>query len=321
MAYIPAERTLRLVEIQFTVLPEAEWLLGITDLSYFQGVGFSLPIPFDVEDFSQNDDQGNDVLQAMAAFSDPGSLYAFLPGLFYCSKQNTTVDGILVEVAERELLGMNLSSFRPEGVRSFDIQGGFAVDESGTIHSVEMSMETIGKFATGLSEKISSLTRSFLDTSGTLSLESVGYMREMEIAGILAELVPLKDLKRAYVSGAILTGQVLMLLHDMEFNGLKPRHRIYVKNQRYPEGHVVVTRYPAIDESDGLGFRRGIEFPEEIDLGLELMKLSFAKLIGDGKEVEIEEAILDTYETFYMKLGANPPKDRIVDLIFSEEPV
>lgn len=316
MAYIPEERTLRLIEIQFTVLPEAEWLVGIADLSYFQGVGFSLPIPFDVEYFTGEENQ--DLLQSMAIFSDPANLHAFLPGLFYCSKQNTTVDAILVEVSEKELLGMMLSSFRPEGVRSFDIEGGVAVDESGRIHSVEMSMKSIGSFATGLSEKIGKLIRPVLDTSGTLSLSDEGFKREIEIAGILAELLPLQDLKQAYVSGAILTGQVMMLLHDIESNGLKPRHRIYVKNQKHPEGKVVATRYPSLDESDGLGFRRGVECPEEIDVGLELMKLSFARLIGDGKEVDIEEAILDTYETFYMKLGANPHKDRIVNLIFSE---
>ena len=148
MAYIPEERTLRLIEIQFTVLPEAEWLVGIADLSYFQGVGFSLPIPFDVEYFTGEENQDVDLLQSMAIFSDPANLHAFLPGLFYCSKQNTTVDAILVEVSEKELLGMMLSSFRPEGVRSFDIEGGVAVDESGRIHSVEMSMKSIGSFAT-----------------------------------------------------------------------------------------------------------------------------------------------------------------------------
>ncbi|MHA1909790.1 MAG: hypothetical protein ACW98Y_21010, partial [Candidatus Thorarchaeota archaeon] len=47
--YIPESQTPRLIEIQFTILPEDEWLLGISDLAYFQGIGFSLPIPFDEE--------------------------------------------------------------------------------------------------------------------------------------------------------------------------------------------------------------------------------------------------------------------------------
>ena len=83
MAYIPEKRTLRLAEIQFTVLPEAEWLIGITDLGYFQGIGFSLPIPFNIDYFSSGEDQDITPLHAMASSSDSTNLYAFLPGLFY----------------------------------------------------------------------------------------------------------------------------------------------------------------------------------------------------------------------------------------------
>ncbi|MHA2360479.1 MAG: hypothetical protein ACXAB6_00930, partial [Candidatus Thorarchaeota archaeon] len=239
MAYIPEERTLRLAEIQFTVLPESEWLIGISDLGYFQGIGFSLPIPFDIEYFGGDGNQEITPLHAMASSSESTNLYAFLPGLFYCSKENTTVDAILVEVVERNIFGMALASFRPESVRSFDIRSGLAVDDNGEIHSVEMSMETIGKFTTGLSEKIAESLKPTLDTTGTLSLNDVAYTREEEIATRLAEMLPLDDLKRAYVSGAIMTGQVMTLLHDIESHGLRPRHRIYVKNQKYPEGKVV----------------------------------------------------------------------------------
>ncbi|MHA1904856.1 MAG: hypothetical protein ACXABC_07505 [Candidatus Thorarchaeota archaeon] len=318
MAYIPEERTLRLAEIQFTVLPESEWLIGISDLGYFQGIGFSLPIPFDIEYFGGDGNQEITPLHAMASSSESTNLYAFLPGLFYCSKENTTVDAILVEVVERNIFGMALASFRPESVRSFDIRSGLAVDDNGEIHSVEMSMETIGKFTTGLSEKIAESLKPTLDTTGTLSLNDVAYTREEEIATRLAEMLPLDDLKRAYVSGAIMTGQVMTLLHDIESHGLRPRHRIYVKNQKYPEGKVVEVRYRAIDGIIEFGIRSGVDCPKEADLGLELMKLSFACLVGNGKEVDIEEAIIDTLEFFLTKLGARPSKDRVMELIFTE---
>ena len=318
MAYIPEKRTLRLAEIQFTVLPEAEWLIGITDLGYFQGIGFSLPIPFNIDYFSSGEDQGITPLHAMASSSDSTNLYAFLPGLFYCSKQNTTVDAILVEVAEKNIFGMTLASFRPESVRSFDIRSGLAVDDSGEIRSVEMSMDTIGKFTTGLSEKIAESLKPTLDITGTLSLNDVAYTREEEIAERLAGMLHLDDLKRAYVSGAILIGQVMTLLHDIEAHGLRPRHRIYVKNQKYPEGKVVEVRYRAIDGIMEFGFRSGVDCPDEVELGLELMKLSFACLVGNGKEVDIEEAIIDTVELFLTKLSARPSKDRVMELIFTE---
>ncbi|MHA1961498.1 MAG: hypothetical protein ACW99U_14850 [Candidatus Thorarchaeota archaeon] len=53
---MPKDRTLRLIEIQESVLPEEEWLIGITDMTYFSGVGFSMPIPFESVYFEQNRD-------------------------------------------------------------------------------------------------------------------------------------------------------------------------------------------------------------------------------------------------------------------------
>ncbi|RDE12867.1 MAG: hypothetical protein C4K49_09410, partial [Candidatus Thorarchaeota archaeon] len=44
--YIPEQRALRLIEIQESVLPEDEWLLGVSDLGYFRGMGFSMPVSF-----------------------------------------------------------------------------------------------------------------------------------------------------------------------------------------------------------------------------------------------------------------------------------
>ncbi len=315
---IPEKRTPQLVEIQLTVLPEAEWLMGLTDLTYFQGIGFSLPIPFDVEYLGRSDDHEDVLVQAMMESSEYASLYAFLPGLFYCSIQNTSVDAILVEVIQKEMLGMTLGSFRPESVRTFDIRNGLAVDESGKIHGIEMSMETIGKFATGISTEIANALDPGFDKAKTQLLKEVAYSREIEIAGCLAEMLPLSDLKRAYLSGAILTGQLMMLLQDIETHGFRPRYRIYVKNHKHPEGKVVEVRYRGLEGVSGTHSRLGIDCPQEVDLGMELMRLSFARLIGDGKEVNIEEAILDTLELFHTKLSASPTKNQVIDLIFEE---
>jgi hypothetical protein len=48
--YIPSRRSLRLVEIQESVLPEDEWLIGVSDLGYFKGVGYSMPLVDEVEE-------------------------------------------------------------------------------------------------------------------------------------------------------------------------------------------------------------------------------------------------------------------------------
>jgi hypothetical protein len=178
---IPREQIPQLVEIQLTVLPEAEWLIGLTDLTYFPGVGFSLPIPFDVEYFGRSDDPEDVLLQAMMESSEYVSLYAFLPGLFFCSIQNTSVDAILVEVIQKEMLGMTLGSFRSESVRTFEIRNGLAVDESGNIYGIEMSMETIGKFATGISTEIANALDPGFDMTEDLVLQTKNG-KEMQIS-------------------------------------------------------------------------------------------------------------------------------------------
>ena len=46
VVYVPEKQSLQLVEIQDSVLPEDEWLIGISDMTYFRGVGFSMPLSF-----------------------------------------------------------------------------------------------------------------------------------------------------------------------------------------------------------------------------------------------------------------------------------
>jgi len=373
------ERTLRLVEIQQSVLPEDDWLIGITDLSYFKGIGFSMPVSFDDTYFILGEDpllrggQGytdiilesgddecisfeaadseddpllasgtdysgvslsahdreesgglhpdlvEDELQfSMGSSWDRQNLFAFIPGVFYCSSHNTSVDGILIEVTQSEILGMELSSFRTEAIRSFDISRGISVDDSGKTEAVEMSIEDLGQFKAGLSASLTeSLTSSMTDIEVS-SYEDLAFSRETEVAQYLSGMFSLDDLKRAYVSDAILIGQMMTLLHDIETNGLYPKFKIYVRNNKYPKGHVVEVRYRTLDTILHLGNGHGIECPLEVDVELQMLKLSFAKLIGDGKEVDIESAILDIYEYIRSVLSYKPSKKEIMKLIFQE---
>ncbi|MHA1576118.1 MAG: hypothetical protein ACTSU3_02035 [Candidatus Thorarchaeota archaeon] len=373
------ERTLRLVEIQLSVLPEDDWIIGIADLSYFKGIGFSMPISFDETYFvlgedpllrgglghtdihvgkSDDDDIGfevenyeedlllsnelesigisivvydredpnglhPDVVEDELQFSldqswDQKNLFAFIPGVFYCSSANTSVDGILIEVSQSEILGMELSSFNTECVRSFDISRGISVDDSGKTESSEMSLEEIGQFKAGLSASlIESLTSSLTDI-GVQSYKDLAFARETEVATHLSEMLTFENLKRAYVSGTILIGQMLTLLHDIETNGLYPKFKLYVRNHRYPKGHVIDVRYRTLDTILHLGNGHGVDCPSDVEFEIQMLKLSFAKLIGDGKEVDIESAIIDIYDFLIAQLSYHPSKSEIMKLIFQE---
>ncbi|MHA1637342.1 MAG: hypothetical protein ACTSUB_04940 [Candidatus Thorarchaeota archaeon] len=373
------ERTLRLVEIQQSVLPEDEYIMGITDLSYFKGIGFSMPVSFDdtyfvlgedpllrgglghsdicigcsdEDDISfeavihekdplltselehsglhigphdRDDPKGlhpdiveDELLFSMGTSWDKKNLFAFIPGVFYCSSANTAVDGILIEVSQKEMLGMELSSFRTEAVRSYDISRGISVDDTGKTEDIEMSMSEIGQFKAGLSASLTESLMSSMTDIGVSSYSDLAFSRETEVAKYLSEMFPLDDLKRAYVSDAILIGQMMTLLHDIETNGLYPRFKIYIRNTRYPKGHVVDIRYRTLDSILHLGKGSGIECPSEVDIELQMLKLSFAKLIGDGKEVDIESAIIDIYGFLFSKLAYKPSKHEIMKLIFQE---
>ena len=372
--YIPEVQTPRLIEIQFTILPEDEWLLGISDLAYFQGIGFSLPIPFDEEmqaviqndllknslsDPIFNSEAKDDIyeesdfteIQASTEFQDdlpdafidssklmpfsspdpvpsiienalfasiPGSskLYAFLPGFFYCSKHDVMVDGVLVEVTHKEIFGQTFANFKPEFITSFDIQSALTLDEEGEVAEVEIDMSTAGRFATGVA--IASFEDAMMNQQDVRiqSIQDVAFTKEIQVSKSLLQLFSLSDLKRAYVSGPIVTGQLMTLLHDIETNGLTPRYRLYVKNTKYPEGKVVEEIYQGINGILDLEGVQGILTPEDMELMAEVSCLSFAKLVGWSKEVDIETAVMETQNHFRKIFGDSPSKDNILRLIF-----
>lgn len=282
--YIPSKRSLRLVEIQESVLPEDEWLIGISDLGYFQGIGYSMP-------------------QTEQEMSSAKNLYAFLPGLFYCSSQQTSVDAVLIEVTERIISGVTLPSFRPEDVRTFDVGGGIALKDNGEIEPIEMTIDTLGSFD----------AESFLKDSG-ISHETFSYKREIQIASSLAEKIPLRELKRVYVSSSFLQARLKRLLDDLEFYELKPRNRIYVRNQKHPYGTVVGALYSGDQEADS-----GIQFPDEIDLGEEIGRLSFSKLIDEGEETTVENAVVEMRSFIETELQGSVTRKDVLKKLFEEE--
>ena len=278
-----------MVEIQESVLPEDEWLIGVSDLGYFKGVGYSMPV---IDDDSQ---------EAI------GNLYAFLPGLFYCSAQQTSVDGVLIEVSHKDIAGVMLPSFRPEDVRTFDVGKGITFDENGAIKPVEITLDTLGSFG----------IESFLKDSG-LEHDTFNYKREMEIASHLADMIPLSELKKAYVSSPFLQTRLTKLLDDIEFFGLSPRKRIYVRNMKHPFGTVVDVKYRGLEDEIEIDTGYGIMCPDEPDLEKELGELSFSKLVDSGVEIDVERAILDMLLYIRFEFEGSASRKDVLRTLFEE---
>ncbi len=364
--YIPEKRTPQLLEVQFTILPEDEWLIGLSDLAYFQGIGFSMPIPFNFEEvfsreipsiresdtddtfhtedevdgpaiasspetskigiqlvnrgedggapdisFSTNQDSPTTSIPNLMD-SDVSSLYAFIPGIFYCSKLGCTVDGIVIEVLNREVIGFTVSNFRPECVRSFDIEHAMSVDGNGNVHDVDFNMSTVGKFTTGISEGLINYTQQLRNTS----MADAGHAVEIDIALQLADMLRPEQLKQAYVSGPIVTGQLLSLLHDLESQHLEPRFRIYFRNREFPSGTIIESKYSTLCSVLTLNQETGVRCPHHVEAELQMRHLAFAKLAGDRMEVDIERAILDMYDFLICEFGYRPSKQEILDRLF-----
>jgi hypothetical protein len=285
--YIPSRRALRLVEIQESVLPEDEWLIGVSDLGYFKGVGYSMPIVDDSE--------------------DSGALYAFLPGFFYCSAQQTSVDGVLIEVSHKEIAGVVLPSFRPEDVRTFDVGKGIVLDENGDLQPTDITLDTLGSFG----------VESFLKDSG-LTHESFNYKREVQIAANLAERIPLVELKKAYVSSSFLRTRITKLLDDIEFFGLNPRRRLYVRNDKHPYGSVIDVKYSGLGDNLEMDPGAGIICPDDPELEKEFGKLSFSKLVDSGVEINVERAILDMLLYIRFEFEGSTSRSDVLEALFEE---
>lgn len=359
----PSEHSIRLVEIQESVLPEDEWIIGLSNMEYFNGVGYSMPISLrmdkslgyqsgllvgghvtadlssssNVEDqivisdasiddddpllktrYEQSNDgfsgtgkdirgleiehpQRGDLIASLEQDMESLNLYAFIPGIFYCSGQQTSVDAVLIEVTQKELFGMTISSFRPEDVRPLDISTGMILDESGYGKTVQLSLDTLGSFH----------SESFLRNAG-LSDGMFQYSKEIELAMHLSRWMPTKVLKQAYVSSSFLRNRIIRLLDDIEFFGLYPRRRVYVRNQKHPFGRIVEVRYRSYDSIIDLGAETGISCPDEIDLEMELKQLTFSKSSGSNTETDIERAITDMFQFIDSELKSKTEKKDVL---------
>jgi len=330
------------------VLPEDEWIIGISILDYFNGVGYSMPssmrldrnllqdtglltggiLTSDLTASSNIDDQlktesveneeedsllsgiykhetdpvkassrienkglhidfpqSSMIIESLLNSNETANLYAFLPGIFYCSGQQTSVDAVLIEVTQTQRFGMTLSSFRPEDVRALDVSEGFVFNEDGGKRSVKVTLDTLGSFH----------FEDFLKDSG-LSTEIMSYSKEVELAKRLAGLISFAELMRAYASSSFLRSRLVKLLDDIDFFGLAPRRRIYVRNEKHPYGRVVEVNYRGFDSVLNLGVESGISCADEIDLEHQLNNLVFTKLMGTGIETDVEVAIMEMFQ-------------------------
>jgi hypothetical protein len=359
-----SKNSLKLVEIQESVLPEDEWLIGISNLEYFNGVGYSMPsgVRFDghllyqsglltggritadlvqssnIEDpvrlISQNGGKEDPLLsntyshdedtlvvssiedanglsidsedqeyliKNMGENYEPKNLYAFIPGIFYCSSQQTSVDGVLIEVSHSQRFGMTLSSFKPEDVRPLDLTQGMMLDENGFGKSIQLTVDTLGSFH----------SESFLKDSG-ISQNDVQYCREIELANRLSQWLTIPVLKQAYAASSFMQTRLMKLLEDIEFFGLLPRRRLYVRNEMHPYGSIIETKYQELDNILDLSNRRGVACPDEIDLELELRTLTFSKMLGIGTETDIEGAIIDLIDLITDELEGKRTRDEVL---------
>ena len=308
---------LRLVEIQESVLPEDEWIIGISVLDYFNGVGYSMPRSQRVEQESRKNDEeavlidhqrGSAPPDSISSDQDSMNLYAFIPGIFYCSGQETSVDGVLIEVTQSERFGMTLSSFRPEDVRTLDISKGFTLDETGKGKSVKITVDTLGSFH----------SEDFLKDSG-LTSEEMSYSNEIELARRLSGQMPLAELKKAYASSSFLQARLMKLLEDIDFFGLAPRRRIYVRNEKHPYGRVIEINYRGLDRTLYLRGESGISCPDEIDFEGQLNSLIFTKLMDGGTETTAEEAIIEMFHLVKMRLKKQTSKGEVLNTLSRED--
>lgn len=358
------KNALRLVEIQESVLPEDEWIIGVSVLDYFNGVGYSMPqnlkpkrelgnsqdslsggvmtadvmASSNLEDslkIAQIDDEsdeaflmGNyrhvdDSLLASSGMEKKGvpidhlhssmvideeletrglqNLYAFIPGIFYCSGQQTSVDAVLIEVTQKQRFGVTLSSFRPEDVRTLDISAGFILDKRGSKKAVKITVDALGSFHFD----------GFLKDSG-ISAEEIAFSKEIDMAQRLSRHLSFEELKKAYVSSSFLRARLMKLLEDINFYGLEPRRRIYLRNEKHPHGRVIDVVYRGFDSILDLGVESGIACIDETELERQLNGLVFTKLIGTGIETNIESAIMEMLRLVETRLDGQTSKEKVL---------
>jgi hypothetical protein len=234
------------------------------------------------------------------------NLYAFIPGIFYCSSQQTSVDGVLIEVTQRKISGITLASFRPEDVRTFDVTHALQVQASGRTRHSAVTLKSLGSFG--------------VEPFMLATPPSVNPQRDtIELAVALAKNVRLSELKHAYVASKFLESRLVRLLEDVEFFGLAPRNRIYVRNEKHPYGTVVDVRYNGLDGILSLESDVGVSCPDEMDTTMELKRLSFSKQGDVITEVDIEAAVFDMLKVIEDRLDGRVGREEVLRTLFGGE--
>jgi len=210
-------------------------------------------------------------------------------------------------VTQSERFGMTLSSFRPEDVRTLDISKGFTLDKTGKGKSVQITVDTLGSFH----------SEDFLKDSG-LTIEEMSYSKEIELARRLSAHMPLEELKRAYASSSFLQARLMKLLEDIDFFGLAPRRRIYVRDEKHPYGRVIEVDYRGLNRTLYLKGESGISCPDETELESRLNCLVFTKLMGAGTETSVEEAIIEMLHFIKVGLKKRTSKEEVLSKLSRE---
>ena len=138
------------------------------------------------------------------------------------------------------------------------------------------------------------------------------YCREIELASRLTQWLTLPVLKQAYAASSFLQTRLIKLLDDIEFYGLLPRKRIYVRNEKHPYGTVVDTKYRGLENILELGTYSGIACPDAVDLEMELTSLTFSKTIGVGTETDVEGGIMDLLHMIAEGLEEKTSKEAVL---------
>ncbi|MGY5858062.1 MAG: hypothetical protein RTU63_01735, partial [Candidatus Thorarchaeota archaeon] len=152
---------------------------------------------------------------------------------------------------------------------------------------------------------------SFLKDSG-ISQDDVQYCREIELANSLSQWLTLPVLRQAYAASSFLQTRLMKLLDDIEFFGILPRKRIYVRNEKHPYGSIIETKYQGLDGILDLSDRRGVACPDEVDLEMQLQTLTFSKMLGIGTETDVEGAIMDLTSLIAEELGEKTSKNEVL---------
>ncbi len=121
------------------------------------------------------------------------------------------------------------------------------------------------------------------------------------------------------MSSSFLQSRLTKLLDDVEFYGLKPRMRIYVRNRNHPFGTVVDVEYRGLDDVVKFDTGMSIKIPDDAKLEQELGNLQFSKMVDSGVETDVERAVLDMLLFIRFQLEGSVTHQDVLKKLFGED--